>query len=273
MLLISCVNCCFNGLQSDTVGMSVGYCVEHKKVLQTPSETTCGRLLRKDLSIEAAEREHESHKARFSPALISIIRTRAHANGGHTSLGKADLDSLRKDEVADVVTDYGLLHTKIESLAQLSALKGVRAQLAMLSLGRTYVRRCNARHGAWTSGLHLVWSVRKRLPEEPEIPVSDYRVETSLPLARQEELAKWSMTMFRLIFLSDVGSYARSTTVRFRSLATLAEDAAVASGELSFKKLFRWVRDEAIRRFDKALPESLYQKMSRDLHRETDRHG
>src|SRR5208283_4952900 len=141
MLLISCVNCCFNALQSDTLGTSMGFCVEHKKILQTPSETTCGHLLRKDLCIESAEREHTCHEARFSPSYVSLLRTKNRANGQHTSANCTGFSGFH-DEVATAVTSYGVFGTKIESLSQLSAMNGTRAQLAFLSLGRAYVRRC-----------------------------------------------------------------------------------------------------------------------------------
>ena len=268
MLLISCVNCCFNALQSDTLGTSMGFCVEHKKILQTPSETTCGHLLRKDLCIESAEREHTCHEARFSPSYISLLRTKNRANGQHTSANCTGLSGFH-DEVATAVTSYGVFGTKIESLSQLSAMNGTRAQLAFLSLGRAYVRRCvSSERGKWTSGLHIVWWIRKKLLEEPVIELQDIRVEMALPPARQQDLARWSIAMFRLLVLSDVGFHARATSHQFRSLASLAEDAAADTQDLSFRKLFRWIREHGAKRFDKALPEHDYLKLSQQLHRD-----
>ena len=76
--------------------------------------------------------------------------------------------------------------------------------------------------------------------------------------------------MLRLIFLSDVGSYARKNGSSVKKLSSLAEDAAAATGTLSFRKLMQWVRRHATARFDKALPEKKYVDLSRKLHREDD---
>jgi len=53
-----------------------------------------------------------------------------------------DLAVLRRDTVADVVSDYGRLNTKILSLARLQALGGARSEIATLALGRSHVSRC-----------------------------------------------------------------------------------------------------------------------------------
>jgi len=270
MIPLSCVNCCYNALQYDTLGMTFGYCTEHRRVLQSASELTCGRHLRKDLPIESARRERDLHQQRFSPAFVSVLRSRKRANGSYSSARAEDLAVLRRDTVADVVTDYGRLDAKIESLAQLRAMGGARSEIAMLSLSRSYVSRCVERQGQWTSGLHLLWWTRKRLAEEPVVEVEDFRVETPLPLTRQLDLAKWSILMLRLIFISDVGSYARANGSVVKRLSSLAEDAASATGSLSSHKLLRWVRRQATTRFDSALPEHKYVELSRRLHRDQD---
>jgi hypothetical protein len=178
-----------------------------------------------------------------------------------------DLQSLRTDKIANAVADFGL-GPKIESLARLSAMDETRAHMALLSLGRTYVRRCVSRNGKWTSGLHVFWWVGKKLGEDPAIKLEDIRVETALPLARQKDLAMWSIAMFRLLVISDIGFYARKVRDRVGSLASLAEDAALATQDLSFNRLIRWIRSEGLRRFDKALPQSRYQKLSQALHKD-----
>lgn len=268
MLLVSCVNCCYNGLQYDTLGMVVGYCTEHKRVLRTPSDLTCGRLFRKDLPFPSAEQQQERHEAQFSPNAIYQLRRKTPANGELTSSGKNDLRPLENDSVALAVTSFGRLDTKIESLAQLSQLQGVRADIALLSLSRTYVRRCRARGGEWTSGLHLLWWTRARLAQEPSVQISDIRVETALPLDRQLELAKWSILMLRLTLLSDFGHHAAATQHTVRRLAPLVEQAAEAVPELSFRKLFKWVQRNGPRLLESALPEAEYERLSLDLHRE-----
>lgn len=270
MLLISCVNCCYNGLQYDTIGMAVGYCTEHKRVLRTPSNLTCGRLFRKDLPFPSAEQQQQRHEAQFSPNAILQLRRKTPANGELTGSGKSDLRPLQSDSVALAVTSFGRLDTKIESLAQLSQLQGVRADIALLSLSRTYVRRCRHRGGEWTSGLHLLWWTRDRLTQEPVVQISDIRVETALPLERQLDLARWSILMLRLTLLSDFGHHAQGTTHAVRNLASLVEQAAEAVPELSFRRLFAWVSKKGPRLLDRALPEAEYERLSIELHRERD---
>lgn len=268
MLPLSCVNCSFNGLQYDSVGTAVGYCTEHKRILQTPSDLTCGRLFRKDLPLLSARREQQIHEVRFSPSAIYFLRSRELANGSSTSVSKSDLHILQRDRVAAAVTSYGRLDTKIESLAQLSALDGSRADIALLSLGRVYIRRCHERGGKWTSGLHLLWWIRNRLVIEPSIEVQDIRVETAIPIARQIELAQWSILMLRLTVISDLGSYAAEEGHSVKALADLAEAAAVETRELSFRKLLRWITSSGMRRVHKAISEDEYERLSRELHRD-----
>ena len=268
MILLSCTNCAYNALQHDTVGTTVGYCTEHRRVLNTPGELTCGRQFRKDLPLASATRQQELHEVRFTPSTISSLMTRRPVNGAHTSSKNADLAPLAADPVGAAVTQYGRLDTKMESLAQLAVLPGARSHIALASLGRTYVRRCMARNGKWTSGLHIFWWVRKRIEEEPDVRVEDLRVTSAVPLGRQVDLARWSIVMLKLTFLADVGEHARDTSDRVRVTRDLLERAAEATGELSFRQLMRWVRGEGRRILDAALPEDEYERRSRELHKD-----
>ena len=94
MIPLSCVNCCFNGLQYDTVGTSFGYCTEHRKILHAPSALTCGRLLRKDLLLPSAQREQALHEQRYTPSAICSLRSKKAVNGEVTSGSESDLDIL-----------------------------------------------------------------------------------------------------------------------------------------------------------------------------------
>ncbi len=80
----------------------------------------------------------------------------------NSSYIESDGRILESDPVSDVVAEYGEFDTKIESISQLRRIDGIRAEVAMLSLGRGYVRRCVARGGQWTSGLHMLAPVRAR---------------------------------------------------------------------------------------------------------------
>lgn len=269
MLPLSCANCCFNGLQHDTLGTSFGYCVEHRKVLRFAEELTCGRQFRKDLALVSAEREHERHKSRYSPERVAFLNERA-VSPEAAGFVEQDASPLRMDPVGDAVADYGMLGAKIESLARLRQLQGVRAEIAMLSMGRSYVRRCVERKGSWTSGIHLLWWTRRRLDQEPEVKPNDIRMELAIPLARQVELAQWAVLMLRLIFISDIGHHAKAASPRAAvgGLAHLADQAAAETAEVSPQALMTWLKRKGLRRFDEALPERSYERMARELHRE-----
>lgn len=268
MVPISCVNCCFNALQYDTIGTGFGYCTEHRKILHSPSELTCGRLLRKDLLLPSARRERTRHAQRYTRATVCSLRSAKPVNGEAIGDEPSDLRAMRQDPVTDAVREYGTLQTKIVSLAQLKQMEGARAELALLSLGRAYVDRCVERNGRWTSGLHILWWTRSRLAEEPVIELRDLQGEAPTPLARRVELAKWAIVMLRLTFVSDVAHHAESDNHPVRKLASLPDDAALASESLSASKLLRWVAREGTRRFDSALPESVYNKLAEELHKD-----
>lgn len=268
MLPLSCTNCAHNPLQHDAVGTSVGFCTVHRRVLNTPGELTCGQHFRKDLTLLSAKRQRDLHLMRFGAGTVSSLATRKPVNGAHTSTARADLSPLEADAVAAAVTDYGRLGSKIESLAQLSAMPGARADIALASLGRAYVDRCVERGGSWTSGLHLFWWVKARVAIEPDVRVDDLRTSSALPLGRQMDLARWSILMLRLAFLSDVGAHARSTHDRVRRAGNLVERAAEATGQLSFSRLMKWVRSEGKKQIDDALPVAEYERRSLELHRD-----
>ncbi|WP_147439727.1 hypothetical protein [Corallococcus sp. CA049B] len=183
-----------------------------------------------------------------------------------------DASSLRTDAVGDAIADYGLLGAKIESLARLRQLQGVRAEIAMLSMGRSYVRRCVGRNGSWTSGIHLLWWTRLRLDQEPEVNAGDIRMELAIPLARQVEMAQWAVLMFRLVFISDIGQYAKVSGSRagVGGLSSLAEEAAAETSDVTPKALITWLKRKGLSRFDHALPERSYVRMARDLHRDAE---
>ncbi|MCK5797680.1 MAG: hypothetical protein KAI47_10880 [Deltaproteobacteria bacterium] len=268
MRLISCENCCFNALQYDNVGLSFGYCTEHRCVLNTPSRLTCGRHFRKDLLLASAQQEAKQHSAHYSPAFVALVDG-SRANGSTTTTSPKDVAQLKKDPVANIVVEYGRIGTKILSLSQLRMLRGGRAEIALLSLARSYVRRCVQNGGAWTSGVHVSWWTKNRLAEEPSFEVSDLRVETALPVRRQIDLAKWSTVMMRLVFLSDLGKYASNDRSRVKSLASLPEEAVIATGSLSPRRLLAWVKRHALPKFEWALSEQSYARLCDNLHQDT----
>jgi len=268
-MLLSCVNCCHNPLQTDALGTSVGYCTEHSKVLLAATQLTCGRHLRKDLVGPRATEQRTLHQARFSPAMVvRLTSSITPANGGYTSTAPADLKQIASDEVGAAVLDYGRLASKIGSLAQLRWLPGSRPEVALLSLGRAYVDRCMVRGGRWTSGVHLFWWTRRRLLDWPRVEVHDLRAEGTASLARQVALAEWSVIMMRVIFISDVGSHARRDDAEMAKLASLAELAAEGAPDLSPKRLLGWLKRHGSKLVHQALSEDRYEQLAADLRAE-----
>ncbi len=119
------------------------------------------------------------HTLRFNQEGIVRLTDGMRVNG-EVSVRDEDVDLLRRDEVGELVSDYGTLGSTIESLAQLKRISGIRAELALLSLARGYVQNCVKRNGKWTSGLHLYWWTKSRLGEEPEIKIADILSYTGL---------------------------------------------------------------------------------------------
>jgi hypothetical protein len=241
--------------------------VEHRAVLHAAESLTCGRLFRRDLLLFEAKQESELHQARFSRQHIVQLRTKVNARStGHAD---DDVSVLNKTAAGKEVTDYGRLGTKIVSLSRLSMIPGARAELARLSLSRTYVRRCVEQGGSWTSGIHqLLWTI-DRLLEPPDIGFDDLRDDAPVPQTRQRELAQWSIVMLRLTFLSDVGHLAPDSD-EIAALRDLPEAAASAIDELDFDALMGWVVKRGWAVADAAFPRDRYEELTRELHRDPD---
>ncbi len=266
----SCANCWYNGLQSGSLGLTTGYCVEHEIVLRRSDETTCARHVRKDLMLDSALQQQAVHRGHYTrDDGAQLIDTGEPVDDGVWI--DHDTALIRKDPIGDIVADYGELHTKIASLAMLRNQRSLRADLALFSLARGYTKRCVSREGSWTSGLHLLHWARRRLEEDPqpEVAPQDIRRNTAAPLRRQLEIAQWSVIMARLLFVSDVGRHAASEgDDDVGSLAGIVETAAADCETLSARKLSSWVRRKGLRLIDAALPLERYKELARRLHRE-----
>lgn len=280
MNLHSCSNCWHNGLQYDSVGLRVGYCTRHRVILRQADHSTCGQQHRKDLLHLSAERAALRQRERFSP--LEVVRIDGERLNGSTGDYVSTDRSLLTDSVASTVAEYHL-QSRITTFAQLRWIKGGRSELALVSLGRAYVANCMARDRKWTSGINIAWWVRERCLREPE-PILQYdqdiRYELPVSPERQIKLAKSSLLMLRLVFLSDLGRHAadspqqdegspviRDTSKSVQQLATLADEAAVEAGpELS--DLVSWVQDVGLKRVDAALPKESYESIQLELHRD-----
>jgi hypothetical protein len=267
--LLSCSNCWFNGLQSGSIGFSVGYCAEFCVVLRQPDETTCSKQLRRDLLLESALQQRDAHRQTY-PEADTIVRVADGLPADSERYQESDIGVINGDPIANVVAEYGYLRTKIESLAQLRLMPGARAEVAMLSLGRAYTHRCMQRGGRWTSGVHLLWWTKQHMEREPipAIHAEDLRYQLPVSIHRQLELEQWSVMMLRLVFISDLAKHASRTGHELQSLASLPEDAASATEVVGTRKLSRWMRTTAIPRISVALPEDKYRALACELHQE-----
>lgn len=259
--LASCSNCWFNGLQHGPVGLNVGYCTEHRVVLRRSDETTCTRHLRKDLLLKSSEAFNFKHRQVYvEDGVVRLVDAKRVTNGAFVS---DEVAILRTDPVGDTVADYGEFDTKIESLSQLRAQATLRSEFAMLNLARAYTRRCVQRNGSWTSGLHILWWTRRRLTDEmPMVSIADLRYSAAASLKRQQELASWSLLMFRLVFISDIAAHAALRRDALAELESMAEVAAQETEVPSLRKLQSWVRGKGLDWFDRVLPQSRYQALA-----------
>lgn len=265
-VLASCANCWHNALQHGSVGLSMGFCTEQRVVLLRPEETTCAKHLRKDLLLDSAQAFSERHQQVYScPHQVQKLADQEPVEA--SDYIEASAAFIRHDKVAEAVADYGEYGTKIESLAQLRALGTFRAELAMLTLGRAYSRRCIQRGGHWTSGLHLLWWTKRRLQESqpPEPEPSDFRYQTAGSLDRQVELASWSLMMSRLVFLSDLGAYALAEDDPVGRLRGIAEQAAAETEIPGKKRLLRWIKKVGLPIIEGAISEGRYREMASAL--------
>ena len=72
MNLHSCQNCWFNGLQYGALGLPVGYCSRHNKILNVSDRSTCGLHLRKDLTVLRAI-EYRKYIDSISPQILLVV--------------------------------------------------------------------------------------------------------------------------------------------------------------------------------------------------------
>ncbi len=110
----------------------------------------------------------------------------------------------------------------------------------------------------------MLWWTRKRLAQQPDVKVSDFRVQSNASMQKQTTLASWSLIMMRLTFIGDIASYAQRDDDPLGQLATLADDAAEAVST-NEKRLLSWVRRNGIPRFDQALPRARYIQLATQL--------
>jgi hypothetical protein len=269
--LISCTNCWHNPMQYGTLGTCTGYCVFHRVVLKTPSETSCAAQMRKDLLLLSAQQEHEHHKNKINHNNIINLHTNTVAL---QPISITDTDALlQSDPVGSTVYDYGD-DIKVASIANLNGQGSVRAEIAMVSLGRAYVHQC-MQNGAWTSGIHLLqWVIHrikkeKQLKQDIQLSLTDRYKNLPISSARQEDIERWSLLVFRLTFVSDIGFHA-VTSGQDPSLEPLAQLPNTAmedtDGNVKYAPLKNWLHQKGLHIIQQHFSEERYRELRRQLH-------
>jgi hypothetical protein len=170
------------------------------------------------------------------------------------------------------VYDYGD-DVKVASIANLHGQDTVRAEIAMLSLSRAYVHQC-MQNGAWTSGIHILQWTKNRIKKEKhfnhEIRLGLTDRYKSLPISseRQEDIEKWSLLLFRLTFISDVGFHA-VTSGQDPSMEALAQVPNTAmedtDGNVKYATLKRWVHRKGLEIIERHFSDARYKALRQEL--------
>lgn len=272
MRLLSCANCWYNAVQYGDIGLQYGYCIEHHKVLLDSTDTTCGRMRRKDLGLPSADQQAAIHGARYPKDQIVYIREPSTPATRVISESEHERAALERDQIAKTVLEYASYEqgTRIASIAQLRA-GPARSEVAMLSLSRGYLQTCYIRSRRWMSGLHIYAWVRETLAMPPAVNATDL-LRASTSVQRQLELIEWSIIMLRLSLITDIAHYAQRTDDHpVGELVDLLDEAALHSGRIKPGELLRWIkdgRDGAVRRLDRAMPRQEYERLRASLHQE-----
>ena len=143
---------------------------------------------------------------------------------------------------------------------------GIRGEIAMATLGRSYIHNCWEHDRRWTAGLHVLWWTLERLAAEPSEPQSvELHGLEGLPLSRAVSIAKWTAVALRLYLVSDVGVLAAASKDDVGRLADLADRALGAVEPGDGAALARWLAEDRPR-YSRALPFKRYEAIAAKLH-------
>jgi hypothetical protein len=232
------------------------------------SESTCGQLLRKDLLADSAESFRASH-AKIYPKVRVVDLYEPKNSARNAKLAGPDTEGPQGDAVVEESVAYAHYdrESKIASLAALRRIGGIRGELAVASLGRSYVQNCWRVDRRWTSGLHVLWWTLERLGKPPSEPEPrDLRDIEGLALTRAVSIAKWTTVALGVYLVSDVGAFAASAGDDVGRLSDLADQALGAVEPGDGDGLARWLGTHASR-YRRALPPERYDELAAALHR------
>jgi hypothetical protein len=171
------------------------------------------------------------------------------------------------DAVIEEVQAYGMVDSKIGTMAALHRIAGPRAEVAMLSLSRAYVANCFRRDRKWTSGVHLLFWTLQRLDEEPIFAPTDLREPLAFSLAQTNAIAKWTLIMFRLGLIADVATYASVSHDIVARLKKFAINASAISSPTDPERLLAWLSAKKASWW-RPLSPSRYARIREQLHEE-----
>ena len=266
MIPLSCLDCCHNPLQLGPVGTAFGYCIRHRAVLNQPQLTTCGQLLRKDLLAESATRQRALHEKTYPVTRIVTVANPAQAAERRGLVEKPN-GQLPPDPVVEEVLDFGNLDSKIASMAALHRIPSARAEVARLSLSRSYFANCAAQGGPWTAGVHLLYWTIGRLDADPAIGAADLRGPIAFSLGTTIAVARWTVIAFRLAFINDVSRLANAEQDAVGRLERLAGQAVRAAPGVDPDLILAWLSKKRPA-WSTALSASRYGKLREQLHQQ-----
>jgi hypothetical protein len=219
--------------------------------------------LRKDLLSARATKEQKLHRRSFRVEFVQELTAPRKPMSGAELVSEFE-DQAVGDDVFRDVAEYGLLPSKVATLAALWSRSGIRAEIAMLSLGRAYFTNCIRQRGKWTAGLHLARHTLNRLTEDPLLSLEDLRGPVIAPLAKAIDLAKWAVVAQRVAMLVDVGRTAEADGDRVVRWVDLGTTAIATTAPGSAKSLLGYLRRKR-RGFEEALDQQRYRELAQSL--------
>jgi hypothetical protein len=199
--LFSCRNCIQNCGQSLNVGTGVGFCLQHDSLIETPEDTTCKYLHRKDLPrfvVEEGIEEHAAEFVKFS-ALVSLSSKQPIARTWFSERKGWENGSV--DPIVLISAQYHRMQRAwVLIQAFVSGIDG-RRSLAHASLVRRYMNHC----GTWTSSYRLVLSLIQEMDARPGFSPSDLVVRKGDDLEEIRADALWDVVFSRISAIQEYG--------------------------------------------------------------------
>ena len=199
--LFSCRNCVHNSGQSLNAGLGKGYCQFHSSVIDSPIQTTCKYLHRKDLPrfiVDEGIREHAYEFAMYS-GLVNL-----GTKEPISILPYSEKYSWEHGEYSPLLNALAQYYKAERSWVFIQAftggVDGMRS-LAHASLVRRYMDRC----AKWTSSYRLVLSMVQEIDIEPKFEDRDLILDSYSSLEEARCQALWDVVFTRISGVQEYG--------------------------------------------------------------------